>query len=148
MIDWTILNIEETTDEAAITAAYRRMLTMTNPEDNPTGFMMLRKTYEEAISYAKNSSMSNTNNNAIMGFNTSNDKYIYENTNNQGFQNINNQGFNKINNQGFNDSNNQEFYDSNKNGFINTENKENALDKTVCIDNIKITKGKTDGTSV
>ena len=49
MIDWGILNIEETTDESVITQAYRRMLTVTNPEDNPQGFMMLRRTYEEAL---------------------------------------------------------------------------------------------------
>ena len=64
MIDWGILNIEETTDESVITQAYRRMLTVTNPEDNPQGFMMLRRTYEEALDYARNSSrvpMENTN---------------------------------------------------------------------------------------
>ena len=53
MIDWSILNIEETTDESVITQAYRRMLTVTNPEDNPNGFMMLRNTYEEALKYAR-----------------------------------------------------------------------------------------------
>ena len=64
MIDWGILNIEETTDESVITQAYRRMLTVTNPEDNPQEFMMLRRTYEEALDYARNSSrvpMENTN---------------------------------------------------------------------------------------
>ena len=64
MIDWSILNIEETTDESVITQAYRRMLTVTNPEDNPQEFMMLRRTYEEALDYARNSSrvpMENTN---------------------------------------------------------------------------------------
>ena len=35
MIEWNVLNIEETTDEQIITEAYRRMLTVTNPEDNP-----------------------------------------------------------------------------------------------------------------
>lgn len=55
MIDWSILNIEETTNEETITNAYRKMLTVTNPEDNPEGFMLLRTTYEEALKYARTS---------------------------------------------------------------------------------------------
>ena len=59
MIEWNVLNIEETTDEELITQAYRRMLTVTNPEDNPAGFMLLRNTYEQAMAYAKNAKFSN-----------------------------------------------------------------------------------------
>ncbi|MBE5935982.1 MAG: tetratricopeptide repeat protein [Lachnospiraceae bacterium] len=57
MIEWNVLNIEETTDEEAITNAYRRMLTVTNPVENPSGFMLLRNTYEQAIAYAKAANM-------------------------------------------------------------------------------------------
>ena len=53
MIEWNVLNIEETTDEEVITAAYRKMLTVTNPESNPGGFMLLRNTYEQALAYAR-----------------------------------------------------------------------------------------------
>ena len=53
MIEWNVLNIEETTDEEVITAAYRKMLTVTNPETNPGGFMLLRNTYEQALAYAR-----------------------------------------------------------------------------------------------
>lgn len=67
MIDWSILNIEETTDESVITQAYRRMLTVTNPEDNPNGFMVLRNTYEEALKYARNCSANNVPQQSMMG---------------------------------------------------------------------------------
>ena len=77
MIDWSILNIEETTDESVITQAYRRMLTVTNPEDNPQGFMMLRRTYEEALDYARNNSFPMENTNAMGEVSTDNlDKTI------------------------------------------------------------------------
>lgn len=48
-----ILEIEETTDTDAIKAAYRRKLVNTNPEDDPEGFVALRKAYEDAVAYAK-----------------------------------------------------------------------------------------------
>ena len=48
-----VLEIERTKDEEAIKAAYRRKLSVTNPEDNPEGFKRLRTAYEEACRYAK-----------------------------------------------------------------------------------------------
>ena len=48
-----ILGIEITKEEAAIKKAYREKLTVTNPEDNPEGFKQLRRAYEEACRYAK-----------------------------------------------------------------------------------------------
>ena len=47
------LGIEPTKDEAAIKKAYRDRLVVTNPEDNPEGFKLLRQAYEEACVYAK-----------------------------------------------------------------------------------------------
>lgn len=47
------LGIEPTKDEAAIKKAYRDRLVLTNPEDNPEGFKLLRQAYEEACVYAK-----------------------------------------------------------------------------------------------
>ncbi|MCM1027236.1 MAG: tetratricopeptide repeat protein [Roseburia sp.] len=49
-----ILDIEETKDEKALRDAYRRKLTVTNPEDDPEGFKRLRAAYEEACRLAKN----------------------------------------------------------------------------------------------
>ncbi len=46
---WTILGIDNTKDKEIIKKAYREKLTGVNPEDNPEGFMQLRKAYEEAI---------------------------------------------------------------------------------------------------
>lgn len=50
---FSILGLEETKDEQAIQAAYRDRLKHTNPEDDPEGFKRLRKTYEEALEYAR-----------------------------------------------------------------------------------------------
>ncbi len=56
-MDWTEafrrLGIEATKEEKAIKNAYREKLSVTNPEDNPEGFKLLRAAYEEACRYAK-----------------------------------------------------------------------------------------------
>ena len=49
---WEILGIEQTKDEQKIKAAYRKVLTSVNPEDNPEGFKQLRQAYEQAVVYA------------------------------------------------------------------------------------------------
>ena len=46
------LGIDVTKDEKAIKNAYREKLLVTNPEDNPEGFKMLRAAYDEACRYA------------------------------------------------------------------------------------------------
>ena len=43
-----ILGIEDTKDKRAIKNAYRALLAVTNPEDDPEGFIRLRTAYEEA----------------------------------------------------------------------------------------------------
>lgn len=48
-----ILNIEELQEEAQVKAAYREILSRTNPEENPEGFKELRQAYEEAIKLLK-----------------------------------------------------------------------------------------------
>ena len=50
-----VLGIEETKDEKRIKNAYRGMLSVTNPEDDPEGFKRLRTAYEEACRLAKDS---------------------------------------------------------------------------------------------
>lgn len=49
---WNILEIEETTDKSKIKNAYRKKLTVTNPEDHPEEFKALRTAYEEAMALA------------------------------------------------------------------------------------------------
>lgn len=49
---WDILEIEETKDKDAIAAAYRAKLVKTHPEDDPEGFMELRRAFEEAVAAA------------------------------------------------------------------------------------------------
>ena len=128
MIDWSILNIEETTDEDAITIAYRKMLTVTNPEDNPNGFMLLRTTYEEALKYARssvsnsdmnvdfaNSGTSNNMNNSVTSFNNPNASYGYDDV------------------KSFVPMENTNAYE----GDMNNNTSEMQLDKTQYIDNIK-----------
>lgn len=51
-MDWFVLGIEPTKDKKAITAAYRRKLRQTNPEEKPEEFKALRAAYEEAIKLA------------------------------------------------------------------------------------------------
>lgn len=48
-----ILGMEPVKDEALIRNAYRRKLTVTNPEDDQEGFMRLRSAYDEALAYCK-----------------------------------------------------------------------------------------------
>ena len=49
---WDILGISETKDVEKLKIAYRNQLKTTNPEDDPQGFMELRKAYEEALKLA------------------------------------------------------------------------------------------------
>lgn len=57
---WDILEIEETKDKGAIQAAYRAKLIKTNPEDDPEGFMELRRALEEALAAADRPDVSGT----------------------------------------------------------------------------------------
>ena len=50
---WSILGIAATTEKAAIQAAYREKLAVTNPEDKPEEFKQLRAAYEQALKLAK-----------------------------------------------------------------------------------------------
>ena len=52
---WDVLKIEQTKDKDALKKAYRMRLSSVNPEDNPEGFMELRKAYEEAVRLADQS---------------------------------------------------------------------------------------------
>lgn len=49
---WNILEIEKTKDKDAIQAAYRAKLMKTHPEDDPEGFMELRRALEAALAEA------------------------------------------------------------------------------------------------
>ena len=51
---WYTLEMEATTDEAAVKAQYRKQLPLHNPEDDPEGFRALREAYEAALEYIKN----------------------------------------------------------------------------------------------
>ena len=50
-----ILGIEPTREEEKIKAAYRNQLVKVNPEENAEGFKEVRRAYEEALCYAKES---------------------------------------------------------------------------------------------
>ncbi len=52
---WNILGIPPTRDTAQIKSAYARQSKTCNPEDDPQGFMRLRKAYQAAIAYAQGS---------------------------------------------------------------------------------------------
>lgn len=49
---FAILGIGETDDKELIRSAYMEKLSVTNPEDNPEGFKMLRNAYDEALALA------------------------------------------------------------------------------------------------
>lgn len=49
---WETLGIAETADREEIKNAYRAKLMVTNPEDDPEGFKVLRAAYEEAVKAA------------------------------------------------------------------------------------------------
>ncbi|MCR5031249.1 MAG: hypothetical protein K6A92_00155 [Lachnospiraceae bacterium] len=48
-----VLEIQPTKDEAAIGAAYRKLLPSHHPEEDPEGFRKLREAYEKALEYAR-----------------------------------------------------------------------------------------------
>lgn len=50
---WEILGIAPTTDQKAITSAYRNRLLQVNPEEKPEEFKALRAAYEQAMQEAK-----------------------------------------------------------------------------------------------
>lgn len=50
---WTILDIEPTNDVTVIKKAYARKLKITQPEDNPEGFQLLREAYDCALKHSK-----------------------------------------------------------------------------------------------
>lgn len=52
-----VLGIDETKDERKIQDAYRGLLKVTNPEDDPEGFKRLREAYEGALSLARQAAM-------------------------------------------------------------------------------------------
>lgn len=53
MTIWNILGINETKQKEEITKAYREKLTNTHPEEDPQGFMDLRRAYEEALAFSE-----------------------------------------------------------------------------------------------
>lgn len=50
---WDILGIDRTKDRTQIKKAYAKMLKVYHPEDDPEGFMKLRKAYEDALRQAE-----------------------------------------------------------------------------------------------
>ena len=50
---WDFLGIEATKDEKKIRDAYRNKLSLTNPEDKPEEFKLVRSAYEKALEYAQ-----------------------------------------------------------------------------------------------
>ncbi len=54
---WTLLGIEKTADTKVIKRVYAKMLKNYHPEDDPEGFMRLRKAYEAALEQAESGSV-------------------------------------------------------------------------------------------
>ena len=50
---WSILELEPTRDVSAIRRAYAEKTRACHPEENPTGFLELRKAYQTAMAYAE-----------------------------------------------------------------------------------------------
>lgn len=50
---WSILGIEKTSDVKEIKRAYAKAVKKCHPEDDPEGFMQIRKAYEEALEQAQ-----------------------------------------------------------------------------------------------
>ncbi|SEG20748.1 Tetratricopeptide repeat-containing protein [Eubacterium ruminantium] len=66
MLDiWAILGIEETADTDKLKKAYRIKLSENNPEDNPEGFKILRRAYEEALKKASETPAHSDNSTAM-----------------------------------------------------------------------------------
>ena len=49
---WEVLEIESTTDEREIRRAYAKKLKVTRPDDDPTGYQVLRDAFDEALRIA------------------------------------------------------------------------------------------------
>jgi len=60
MFPWEILEIDPSTDERLIKAAYARRLKVTRPDEHPEGFQTLRAAYETALSLARDGQPSRT----------------------------------------------------------------------------------------
>ena len=50
---WDVLGIQKCKEENKIKQAYYEKLRVTNPEDHPEEFKLLRQALEEALAYAK-----------------------------------------------------------------------------------------------
>ncbi|MDE6517095.1 MAG: hypothetical protein K2L18_04505, partial [Acetatifactor sp.] len=57
---WRILEIEPTRDISAIRHAYAKKTGSCHPEENPEGFLELRKAYQAAMDYAKQGSIASS----------------------------------------------------------------------------------------
>lgn len=74
-----ILGTDFTADEQALRKAYREKLSVTNPEDDPEGFMRLRTAYEEACRLAKLEQVSKPKDTSPSGLWVEKAEHIYGN---------------------------------------------------------------------